>query len=178
MMQMQSTRVAHGRGRQDQGAEAAGEAETGPGEGAEQDTVALALRMAKLKRHGKLTGVLVGVANRARAAREKNAKLEVQAAVNYVIFLGLFTFSILSSTNAADKFGLSSKISGLIQQPVIDEIATPASVYDYLENVIPAALYGNTFDGDSTFGHRRAGPKRGDLLGECCSDGHDSDCIA
>ena len=124
-----------------------------------------AYRIKKLKGHTKLTGALAGVANRARLAREKRAaKLEVQAAVNYIIFLALFTFSVLSSDDAADKFTLSSKITGLLQKDVIDELSNPDLVYDYLENFIPTVLYTNTFDGDSSFTHD---PTRGDLLGTC-----------
>jgi hypothetical protein len=116
----------------------------------------------KLAQSMKMSGTLAGIAKRASETKKQRARLEVQSAVNYVVFLALFTFSTLASTNTADKFALSSEIQTLFNAndkllgtPVLELISSPDDVYDYLERTMPTAVYSNSFD-DS---------EQGDVLG-------------
>ena len=130
--------------------------------------------------HNSLTGgsLIRRLANNPKATvemmverlREERAKLEVQSAVNYIIFLALFTYVTLSGQNASEKYSLSNELKNLLgQEEVLPAIASMDDVYAYFENRLPTVLYKNTFDGDNSFAQGTlpgsASSLRGDLLG-------------
>ena len=102
-------------------------------------------------------------------ARELEAKLEVQSAVNYIIFLVLFTYVTLSGQRSYHKFMLSANLKSLLGGKALASIRSIDHLYTYIDTTVPSLLFQNTFDGDHGFAQGAhpgsASAQRGDLLG-------------